>query len=248
MTDTTKNLASNSSLTVSPAIALRQLEFGWAGQAEPLLAIKRLEIARGERVFLYGPSGSGKTSLLNLLAGVQLPDKGSVELLGQNLTLVSARKRDKFRARHIGVIFQQFNLIPYLSLLDNVLLAAHFAGLERAEAALRAHQLLGALGLERELLERPARELSVGQQQRVAVARALIAKPEILLADEPSSALDSDSRDAFIDLLLDNARQTGCTVVFVSHDRSLQGHFSRSLDIRELRAEHQALSQEASCY
>lgn len=201
--------------------------------------IDKLEIFEGERVFLYGPSGSGKTSLLNLLAGVQLPTSGSIELLGQNLAALSARQRDKLRARHIGVIFQQFNLIPYLNLLDNVLLAAHFAGLDKPEAQLRAHQVLSALGLERELLERPARQLSVGQQQRVAVARALIAKPEILLADEPSSALDSDSRDAFIDLLLDNTRQTGCTVVFVSHDRSLQPHFSRSLDISELRAETQ---------
>lgn len=247
MTDPTKKPSINSGSTGAPAIALKQLEFRWAGQAEPLLTIERLEIARGERVFLYGPSGSGKTSLLNLLAGVHLPSSGSVELLGQNLGALSARQRDKFRARHIGVVFQQFNLIPYLSLLDNVLLAAHFAGLDRTEAELRARQLLTALGLERELIERPARQLSVGQQQRVAVARALIAKPEILLADEPSSALDSDSRDAFIELLLDNARLTGCTVIFVSHDRSLQPHFSRSLDIRELRAEPQASSQEVSC-
>lgn len=247
MTDTTKKAASNSALPDSPAIALHQLEFGWAGQAKPLLTIERLEIARGEGVFLYGPSGSGKTSLLNLLAGVQLPNRGSIQLLGQDLAALSARRRDKFRARHIGVIFQQFNLIPYLSLVDNVLLAAHFAGLDRADAAVRARQLLGALGLEWELFERPARQLSVGQQQRVAVARALIAKPEILLADEPSSALDSDSRDAFIDLLLDNARQTGCTVVFVSHDRSLQPHFSRSLDIGELRAEPQTSKREAPC-
>lgn len=215
------------------AIDLRAVEFGWSRREAPLLRIPHLQIARGERVFLYGPSGSGKTSLLNLLAGVNNPQRGQVSLLGQNLQALSQRRRDRFRARHIGVIFQQFNLIPYLSVLDNVLLAAHFAHL-REGASDRARQLLTALGLEPEIAQRPARQLSVGQQQRVAVARALVSGPEILLADEPTSALDSDSRDAFIRLLLECAGQNRCTVVFVSHDRSLRPWFSQALDMREL--------------
>src|SRR5690606_22988173 len=151
--------------------------------------------------------------LLNLLAGVTLPRSGEIQLLGQNLARLSQRQRDRFRARHLGVIFQQFNLIPYLSVMDNVLLAAHFARSNGAPE--RARQLLDELGLEPELARRPARQLSVGQQQRVAVARALVAKPEILLADEPSSALDSDSRDAFLQVLLNTADQNNCSLVFV---------------------------------
>jgi putative ABC transport system ATP-binding protein len=218
-----------------PAIVLRDLEFAWSRREVPLLRIPQLQVARGERVFLYGPSGSGKTSLLNLLAGVSSPRKGQITLLGQDLLAMSQRQRDRFRARHIGVIFQQFNLIPYLSVLDNVLLAAHFARLPEG-APERAQRLLNALGLEPGLAQRPARQLSVGQQQRVAVARALVARPEILLADEPSSALDSDSRDSFMQLLLETAGHNQCAVVFVSHDRSLTPYFSRALDMRELLA------------
>lgn len=219
----------------SEAISLRQVEFGWSRGADPLLSIDHFQVARGERVFLYGPSGSGKTSLLNLLAGVNTPRRGEVRILGQNLQALSQRRRDRFRARHIGVIFQQFNLIPYLSVLDNVLLAAHFAR-RKAGALEHARTLLAALGLESELEQRPARQLSVGQQQRLAVARALVIEPEILLADEPSSALDSDSRDAFMQLMLQVAGQSHCAVVFVSHDRSLEPYFSRALDIRSLLA------------
>lgn len=226
----------NTNTASSPAIALSDLQFSWSSGGEPLLDIPQLTLARGERVFLYGPSGSGKTSLLNLLAGVSLPQKGQVQLLGQNLSALSARRRDRFRARHIGVVFQQFNLIPYLSVQDNIELAAHFARLEqkRPERHRRARELLGALGLSEELAGRPASQLSVGQQQRVAVARALITRPEILLADEPSSALDTDTRDAFMQLLLAQAEASDCTLVFVSHDRNLAVHFDRQLHMREL--------------
>lgn len=216
------------------AISLRDLHFCWSANAAPILQIPHLDIARGERVFLYGPSGSGKTTLLNLLAGVTKPQHGELFILGENFSQLSQRRRDKFRACHIGVIFQQFNLIPYLSLLDNVLLGAHFAGLSVNDAQARAHLLLGKLGISTELMSRPARLLSVGQQQRVAVARALIMQPEILIADEPTSALDSDSRDAFIKVLLNMAEQVGCTIIFVSHDKTLQPYFSRAMDIREL--------------
>jgi putative ABC transport system ATP-binding protein len=219
----------------TPAISLQHVEFAWTRRS-PLLRIDQFQVSQGERVFLYGPSGSGKTSLLNLLAGVSSPQQGEVVLLGQSLQALSKRRRDRFRARHVGVIFQQFNLIPYLSVLDNVLLAAHFA--HRREGALdKARRLLAALGLEPGLETRPAHQLSVGQQQRLAVARALVIEPEILLADEPTSALDSDSRDAFMSLLLQVAGENRCAVVFVSHDRSLEPYFSRAVDIRSLLAE-----------
>lgn len=238
---------------VTPVVSLRDLAFSWSRSTPPLLVIPHLNIAAGERVFLYGPSGSGKTTLLNLLAGISIPQAGKLQVLQQDLTLMSQRQRDKFRAHHIGIIFQQFNLIPYLNVLDNVLLGAHFAGIASSSMNQRARQLLDDLGLARELFQRPARRLSVGQQQRVAVARALVAQPEILIADEPTSALDSDSRDAFMQLLLKSATEAGCTIIFVSHDKSLQPYFSRSIDIRRLltnsdgAGKDSANQQEAAC-
>ncbi len=221
--------------TTAPAIALRDVQFAWSRHAEPVLDIPHFTLARGERLFLYGPSGSGKTSLLNLLAGIALPQRGDVALLGQSMAALKGRQRDRFRARHIGVVFQQFNLIPYLSVLANVCLAAHFSGsMSEKEAETHARELLSALGLPSAIAERPASALSVGQQQRVAVARALITRPEILLADEPSSALDSDHRDAFMDVMLEQVAETGSTLVFVSHDRSLAKAFDHQQDLREL--------------
>lgn len=220
---------------MTPAIALRDVQFAWPGQNTPVLDIPAFSLAPGERLFLYGPSGAGKTSLLNLLAGIVLPQRGEVTLLGQSMAALSGRQRDRFRARHIGVVFQQFNLIPYLSVLANVCLAAHFSGLVSVkEADTHARELLRALGLPPEIAERPASTLSVGQQQRVAVARALITRPEILLADEPSSALDSDHRDAFMEVMLRQVADTGSTLIFVSHDRSLATAFDHQQDLREL--------------
>ena len=200
-----------------------------------MLTIEDFQVSRGERLFLYGPSGSGKSTLLNLLAGVILPQQGTVEILGQELTRMRAHRRDRFRARHIGVIFQQLNLIPYLDVIENVLIAPHFAKIPAAEAVEHAGSLLETLGLG-ELSNQPATALSIGQQQRVAVARALVGRPEILIADEPTSALDSDNRETFMNLLLQVAGESGTTVIFVSHDRSLQTHFDRHLDINELTA------------
>ncbi len=217
----------------SPAIVLKDVRFSWSRDHAPLLDIPDWVLSPGERLFLYGPSGSGKTSLLNLLAGIILPQNGRVELLGQSMNELSARARDRFRARHIGVVFQQFNLIPYLSVLDNVGLAAHFAR-DTEGVRERSHDLLRRLGLPEAHDHRPASHLSVGQQQRVAVARALISRPEILLADEPTSALDSDHRDAFMTLLLEQVAATGSTLVFVSHDRALASAFDTQRDLRDL--------------
>lgn len=217
----------------SPAIVLKDVRFSWAQDQSPLLSIPDWALNPGERLFLYGPSGSGKTSLLNLLAGIILPQTGTVELLGQPTNELSGRDRDRFRARHIGVVFQQFNLIPYLSVLDNVGLAAHFAR-DTDRVRERSHDLLRRLGLPESHDQRPASHLSVGQQQRVAVARALISRPQIVLADEPTSALDSDSRAAFMDLLLEQVEAVGSTLVFVSHDRSLASNFDLHRDLREL--------------
>lgn len=212
----------------TPALAVHDLEFRWAGGADFVLRLPTLTLHRGCSLFLHGPSGSGKSTLLNLIGGVLLPTKGKVELLGQPLGGLSARRCDAFRADHLGFVFQQFNLLPYLSVLDNVLLPCRFSARRARQARdprAEARRLLGALDLDPGLLGRPAAELSVGQQQRVAAARALIGQPEILMADEPTSALDAERQAAFVTLLLSEARRAGSTVVFVSHDIRLASHF-----------------------
>lgn len=214
----------------TPALAVHDLEFRWAGGASFVLRLPKLTLHRGRSLFLHGPSGSGKSTLLNLIGGVLLPTKGRVELLGQPLCRLSARRRDAFRADHLGFIFQQFNLLPYLSVLDNVLLPCRFSARRARQARdpqAEARRLLGALDLDPGLLGRPAAALSVGQQQRVAAARALIGQPEILMADEPTSALDAGRQAAFVTLLLSEARRAGSSVVFVSHDIRLASHFDQ---------------------
>lgn len=224
------------------AIKISNLTFSYTGsEAQSVLSIPDWQVKEGEHVFLYGPSGSGKSTLLNILAGILQPLQGEVRLLGEQFSSLSARRRDQFRARHIGVVFQQFNLVPYLSVLDNILLAAHFgarttpAGKQTSvDVKNRAEALLSRLALPAALLRQRADALSVGQQQRVAIVRALINDPELVIADEPTSALDSDARDQFIDLLLECVDDSKRTFIFVSHDRSLAGHFSSSVDLQSL--------------
>jgi len=219
------------------AIDVSDLMFSYTGREEDaILRIDSWQLECGQHLFLYGPSGSGKSTLLNLLSGILTPQRGSVSLLGQPFSSLSSRKRDRFRALHIGVVFQQFNLVPYLSVLDNVRLAARFGKLPAALVTTRVKTLFERLLLDSTLLDRRADTLSVGQQQRVAIARSLINGPEILIADEPTSALDSDARDNFIGLLLECAALYKSTLIFVSHDRALARHFSGSADLCLLNA------------
>lgn len=219
-------------MTETPAIELRQVRFGW-GAGAPLLDIEYFAIARGERVFLRGPSGSGKSTLLGLIGGVLVPVQGRVCVLGADIAGLGAAHRDRYRGEHLGFIFQMFNLIPYLDVLQNVLLPTAFSRARRAKVgadqAAEASRLLRALGLADDLLTRNVTQLSIGQQQRVAAARALFGRPEILIADEPTSALDADTRSGFLELLLGECRALGSTLLFVSHDTSLEGLFDRSL-------------------
>lgn len=224
-------------MSAVPAVELAQVEFSWGG-ASPLLAIERLTINRGEHVFLRGPSGSGKSTLLGLIGGVLVPSRGNVRLLGTDIAALRAADRDRFRGGHLGFIFQMFNLIPYLDVLQNVLLPAEFSQARRdrtgADRVGEARRLLQALGLTGDLLNRSVTQLSIGQQQRVAAARALLGCPEILIADEPTSALDADTRAGFLELLLGECRELGTTLLFVSHDTSLQAHFDRSLAMADI--------------
>ncbi|MBI5255894.1 MAG: ABC transporter ATP-binding protein [Burkholderiales bacterium] len=218
-----------------PALEVEGLRFRWPGQPQDVLQIDALRIERGEHVFVRGPSGCGKSTLLSLLAGVLLPDAGTLRLLGQPWAALSTARRDRFRADHLGYIFQQFNLLPYLSVLDNVRLPCRFSARRAQQApAGSAEALLERTGLAATLWHRPAGTLSVGQQQRVAAARALVGRPELVVADEPTSALDEDLRETFMALLLDCCREAGSTLVFVSHDRRLAARFERELDLPAL--------------
>ncbi len=220
------------------AIALEEVQYAWPGQP-PVLSIPQLQIAAGERVFLRGPSGSGKSTLLGLVGGVLLPATGSVQLFGERIDTQSASARDHFRADHLGFIFQWFNLVPYLSVLDNVLLPTLFSTLRKQRAgtdpASEAKRLLSALDLgDEKILQRPVTALSIGQQQRVAAARALLGRPRLIIADEPTSALDHDARSAFLELLLREASAAEATLLFVSHDTALAPLFSRTLALSDL--------------
>ncbi|MGF1547714.1 MAG: ABC transporter ATP-binding protein [Thiotrichales bacterium] len=227
----------------SPVVALRELVFRWRGDTRDCLAIAEFSVGVGERVFLHGPSGSGKSTLLNLIGGVLVPQRGEVSILGHGFAALGAARRDQLRADHIGFVFQQFNLIPYLPVIDNVLLPCRFsrrrqgrAQANGGSARAEAERLLGHLDLDPALWHKPANLLSVGQQQRVAAARALIGTPELIVADEPTSALDAERQAAFITLLLRECAERGSALVFVSHDQRLAGQFDRVLALADLNA------------
>ena len=226
----------------TPVIEIADLSFTWKRQARPVLNIASLQINHGERVFLRGPSGSGKSTLLNLLAGVALPQAGVLKVLGQELSALGSAQRDHFRAHHIGFIFQMFNLIPYLSVVENVTLPCRFSDKRKHKVLAQADsleqeaiRLLGHLDMAHsDVLHKPVNELSVGQQQRVAAARALIGSPELVIADEPTSSLDADRSSAFIDLLFRECDNANSTMVFVSHDNSLEAPFDRTIEFQQI--------------
>ena len=219
-------------------LEIRDLRYAWPGTAGDCLAIDALSLEAGRSVFVHGPSGSGKSTLLGLMAGVLLPRAGGVALLGQDWAALPAGARDARRADLVGVVFQQFNLLPYLSVLDNVLLPARLcaARARRCEPSpvAAAQGLLQRMGLAAPLWARRADALSVGQQQRVAAARALLGRPALLIADEPTSALDAAVRDDFMDLLLQQCRDSASTLVFVSHDERLAARFDERLSLPHL--------------
>lgn len=217
---------------MQPAIELHNVEHRYE-KSHRAMGISHWQVNSGERIFLHGPSGSGKTTLLNLLAGILEPNSGEIKLLGQAFSSLSSKKRDKFRARHIGVVFQQFNLVPHLSVEKNVSLAAYFAG-KKTQINERLDHYLTQLQLPSDVAHQQAGHLSVGQQQRVAIARALINKPEILLVDEPTSALDNDARDAFMTMLISLCKEDNTTLLFVSHDQSLAQYLDSAVSLSSL--------------
>ena len=221
--------------STAAALDLSGLRYRWPGASADTLRLGSLTLQPGETVFLRGPSGCGKSTLLALAAGVLLPQAGQSALLGQPWAALGAADRDRRRADHLGYIFQQFNLLPYLSVIDNVRLPLRFSRRRAAQAAASgadaAAELLAHTGLPRALWRVPAANLSVGQQQRVAAARALIGAPEVVIADEPTSALDEALRESFMALLLARCAAAGSALLFVSHDLRLAARFQRVIDL-----------------
>jgi putative ABC transport system ATP-binding protein len=225
-------------------LVLEGVRFRWPGRGSFALGVPEFAIDPGEAVLLVGESGSGKSTLLSLICGIVVADEGSVRVSGIEIGRLRPGVRDRLRAERIGVIFQQFNLLPYASVADNVRLPLAFAPERRKRAGdplAATRQLTEALGLSPDLLASSAATLSVGQQQRVAVARALIGHPPLIVADEPTSSLDAGNQGAFLDLLFAQCRAVGTTLLMVSHDPRLGERFDRVLELSEiLQAERRA--------
>ena len=223
------------------AVSLKDVRFTWPGQARETLRIPFFAVPRGGQVFLSGPSGSGKSTLLSLIGGILTPSEGSILVDGTCVSALTGARRDAFRGDRIGFIFQQFNLVPYLSIMDNVLIPCRLSAARRAGAVERdgspeksAAALLERLDIGPELWSRRVMRLSVGQQQRVAAARALVGGPPLLIADEPTSALDADRRADFLLLLKRECERAQSSLLFVSHDQSLAREFPARMTLAEL--------------
>jgi len=200
------------------------------GGRQVVVDVPEFRMAAGEQVCLAGRSGSGKTTFLNLIAGILRADSGSIELCGQDLTRLSESARDAFRARHLGYVFQTFNLLDAYSALENVLLGMLFGpGPDRGFAK----ALLDELGLGERMHYKP-HQLSIGQRQRVALARALANKPDLVLADEPTGSLDPTRADEALELMRRACAEHGAGLLLVSHDRKVIGGFERNLDLAEI--------------
>ena len=233
-------------MATADAVHLQNVRFAYTPE-RPIVRVDELCIPSGRRVFLYGPSGSGKTTLLSLISGVLVPQEGSVTVLGQDLTRMSPSARDTLRGSQIGYIFQGFNLIPYLTVAENIALPCELHPTRRARItsptlAGEVVRLANRLEIHTHLDARVT-HLSTGQQQRVAIARAIIGSPALVIADEPTSSLDTDRRDAFLDLLTEATSEATTrgnaktTLLFVSHDRSLAAHFDETLSLAEINLE-----------
>lgn len=220
-----------------PAIDLTNVTFDWPGNRFGL-ELDAFRVETGEAVLLLGESGAGKSTLLSLICGVVTPQQGSITVNGQDLRRLSKTRRDRFRADTFGIIFQMFNLLPYATALDNILVPLRFSPARKARCTsprTDALALTTALGLPESLVLRgPAGALSVGQQQRVAVARAMIGQPPIVIADEPTSALDADRQDEFLRLVFKQVREAGSTLLMVTHDTRLAAQFDRIVKLGDV--------------
>lgn len=220
--------------TARPALRLDALRFAYPGAREPTIDVRRLEVGAGEQLLLTGGSGRGKSTLLNLIAGLIDPDAGAVEIAGTRIHDLRGARRDRFRGRHVGMIFQTFNLLHGFSAVENVMAALMFSSAPPREHRTRAAELLTRLGIQR--LGADPQELSIGQQQRVAVARAVACRPSLVLADEPTASLDPDNASRAVELIKSACAEAGAALVCVSHDPAMAPRFDRRESLDELCA------------
>jgi len=217
------------------SILLNNVKFSYSSAQKNVLDIECWSVAHGNKQFIYGPSGCGKSTLLNLITGIISPSAGSISVLGESLEKMNSRQRDRFRANNIGYIFQQFNLINYLNAIENIALASQFSQTKsKANLHNKIIASLEALGVSSDDWTRPVSGLSIGQQQRIAIARAFINNPKLLIADEPTSSLDEPSRDKFLSLLTTLCEANQTTLLFVSHDTRLKHHFDIAQNFNDL--------------
>ena len=218
-------------------IKIDSLNFHWKKNSDFQLSVPSLTINEGEKILLLGESGSGKTTLLSLICGFISPLSGNITLGNTSIDELNAKNRDRFRADNIGIIFQQFNLLPYAKVIDNILLPLYFSK-KRSSRLDNPYQtaldLCNSLRLPEQTKNMKASTLSVGQQQRVAVARALIGNPSLIIADEPTSSLDMSARKIFLDLMFSQISENQSTLLMVSHDPSLADHFDRTINIEDI--------------
>ena len=218
-------------------LGLDDVQYRWPGRTSFGLHVPNLTLAPAETVLLLGESGSGKSTLLSLICGTIIAQSGVVSVAGNNIASLSAGKRDRFRAETIGLIFQQFNLLPFASVQDNILLPLQFAPMRRKRVTglvAEAERLCSALGLPSDIMTVRAGALSVGQQQRVAAARALIGTPQLIIADEPTSSLDAATQATFLQLLFAQSRAHDTTLLMVSHDARLSSQFDRVIQMADI--------------
>tara|TARA_E500000178_G_C16758371_1_gene633604 strand:- start:51 stop:728 length:678 start_codon:yes stop_codon:yes gene_type:complete len=213
-------------------ISIKDLNFNYSRDSNFNFIVDDFKLDKSETLFVEGESGSGKTTFLNLLTGLIEFKKGEILILGQALSSLSRVQMDQFRAKHFGMIAQMFNLISYLTGIENILMANAFnkdSKLTKEDAI----KLCLELDISDEIFNKKAQDLSIGQQQRIAIARALITEPEIIIADEPTSALDQKRKDQFVELLFKQCKQKGCSLLFVSHDTKLKDQFDRRVVIKD---------------
>ena len=226
-----------------PAIQLKEIDFCWGAKTTNFrIQVKDFRLEKSESVILVGPSGGGKSTLLSLICGIVKPQNGNTKILGKDLEKMSNQEKDGFRADNIGIIFQQFNLLPYLSALDNVLLPLEFSksrktasGKTKEKLNEEAKRLLKSLGIEPETIDQQkAATLSIGQQQRVAAARAFIGSPNMIIADEPTSSLDEETQDKFLEQLFSEKKTTGASLLMVSHNPRIAKRFDRVVKLENI--------------
>ena len=218
-------------------VKIESLRFQWSKNNNFKIFVPKLEVGRGKKVLFLGESGSGKTTLLSLICGFLEPLSGSISINDKIISDLTSTNKDAYRSDNIGIIFQQFNLLPYANVIDNIVLPLYFSKQRSKKVENKinaAMNLCDQLRLPESILNQKASNLSVGQQQRVAVARALIGSPSIIVADEPTSSLDTEAQELFLDLMFDQISKNSSTLLMVSHDKSLTNYFDLVIDINDI--------------